>query len=134
MPDPIIAPMRATSNALRVGLSLLAAFFVVGGILHFVFPAAYASIMPAWLPWHAALVAVSGVCEIAGGLGVLLPHTRRAAGWGLILLSLAVLPANLQMLLNYDAAQAPLWQQGLLALRLPLQVPLIWWIWYATRR
>lgn len=125
--------MLQISNPRRIGLCLLAAFFIIGGILHFVFPAAYAGIMPAWLPWHAALVVISGIGEIAGGLGLLLPRTRRAAGWGLILLSLAVLPANLQMLLNYHAAHAPLWQQGLLALRLPLQAPLIWWIWCVTR-
>ena len=112
---------------------MLAAFFVAGGTLHFVFPAPYARIMPPWLPWHAALVAISGACEIAGGLGVLMPRTRRVAGWGLILLSLAVLPANVQMLLNSHAAQAPFWQQALLALRLPLQAPLVWWIWCVTR-
>ncbi|MDB5804824.1 MAG: hypothetical protein JWN73_2146 [Betaproteobacteria bacterium] len=125
--------MPTPSNARRIGLWLLAAFFIVGGLLHFAFPTAYAGIMPAWLPWHSALVAVSGVCEIAGGAGLLLLRTQRAAGWGLILLSLAVLPANLQMLLNYHAAETPLWQQILLALRLPLQAPLIWWIWCAMR-
>jgi uncharacterized membrane protein len=125
--------MFPASRAQRIGLILLAAFFITGGILHFVFPSAYAGIMPPWLPWHAALVAISGVCEIAGGIGVLLPRTRHVAGCGLILLSLAVLPANAQMLFNYHAAQAPLWQQALLTLRLPLQLPLIWWIWRVTR-
>lgn len=128
------APWLPLSRARRIGLLLLAAFFVIGGVMHFVLPDAYARIMPAWLPAHAALVAISGVCEIAGGLGVLHPRTRRAAGWGLILLSIAVLPANAQMLLNYHAAQAPLWQQALLLLRLPLQLPLIWWIWRMTQR
>jgi uncharacterized membrane protein len=118
----------------QIGLLLLCAFFGVGGVMHFVLPAAYANIMPSWLPWHAELVIASGVCEIAGAFGILLPRTRRLAGWGLVLLSLAVLPANLQMLLNYHAAHAPPWQQALLALRLPLQVPLIYWIWRVTRR
>jgi uncharacterized membrane protein len=119
--------------ARQIGQLLLAVFFGVGGVLHFVFPAAYAHIMPPWMPWHAELVAVSGACEIASAGGILLQRTRRLAGWGLILLSLAVLPANLQMLLNYHAAQSPLWQQVLLGLRLPLQVPLIYWIWRVTR-
>ena len=112
--------------------SLLGAFFIIGGLLHFVFPARYAAIMPPWLPAHEALVLISGACEIAGGLGVLAPSTRRVAGWGLIALSIAVLPANLQMLLNYQAAGAPAWQQALLWLRLPLQGLLIWWIWRAA--
>jgi len=69
---------------------LLALFFILAGILHFVFPAQYASVMPSWLPWHAELVAISGVCEIAGGLGVLWRRTRASAGIGLILLCIAV--------------------------------------------
>ncbi len=44
-----------------------------------------------------------------------------------------VLPANVQWLLDAHAAGHPLWQQALLLLRLPLQLPLIWWIWRVTR-
>lgn len=111
---------------------LLCAFFTIGGVLHFVLPDAYMRIMPPWLPAHHALVLVSGACEIAGGLGILHASTRRIAGWGLIALSIAVLPANLQMALNYQQAGAPAWQLALLWLRLPLQGLLIWWIWRAT--
>ncbi len=120
---------------MRPGFSqcLLAAFFVTAGILHFVFPASYLKIMPPWLPWHPQLVWISGACEIAGGIGVLLSVTRWAAGIGLIALSLAVLPANVQMLLNAHAANAATWWQAVLALRLPLQGLLILWIWNATR-
>jgi uncharacterized membrane protein len=115
---------------------LLGVFFIVAGILHFVFPAAYASVMPAWLPWHAALVAVSGVAEIAGGAGVLAPWpvVRRAAGWGLIALSIAVLPANVQMLQDGWAAHRPAWQLALLVLRLPMQGLIVWWIWRVAAR
>ena len=115
-----------------IGRALLAAFFIVGGIMHFVLPDTYARVMPAWLGWHAELVAISGVCEIAGGVGVLVPLVRRLAGWGLILLSIAVLPANVQMLLDGLRDSRPAWQIGLLVLRLPLQVALIWWIWRVT--
>jgi uncharacterized membrane protein len=116
-----------------VGRALLAAFFIVGGILHFVFPATYAGVMPPWLGWHAGLVAISGGCEVAGGAAVLVPQLRRAAGLGLILLSVGVLPANVQMLINglHDGRAG--WQIALLALRLPLQAALIWWIWRVTR-
>jgi uncharacterized membrane protein len=115
-----------------IGRGLLAAFFIVGGTMHFVLPDTYARIMPAWLGWHAELVAISGVCEIAGGIGVLVPRVRRLAGWGLILLSIAVLPANVQMLLDGLRDSRPAWQIGLLVLRLPLQAALIWWIWRVT--
>ena len=112
---------------------LLAGFFVVAGCLHFVFQASYMKIMPPWLPWHFVLVMISGMFEIAGGLGVLFQCTRRCAGYGLILLSLAVLPANLQMLLNAHAAGDALGWQALLLMRLPLQLLLIFWIWRATQ-
>lgn len=116
------------------GRYLLAAFFTVGGVMHFVLPATYASVMPPWLPWHAALVAISGVAEIAGGVGVLLAPVRRAAGWGLIALSVAVLPANVQMLQDGLAAGRPAWQIALLVIRLPLQAALVWWIWRVAAR
>ena len=75
----------------------------------------------------------SGACELAGGIGLLPARTRRLAGAGLIALSLAVLPANVQMLLNARAAGDPAWQQALLLARLPLQAVLIWWIWKVGR-
>jgi uncharacterized membrane protein len=116
------------------GRALLAAFFIIGGVMHFVLPATYAGVMPPWLPWHAALVALSGVAEVAGGIGVLVPPLRRAAGWGLIVLSVAVLPANVQMLQDGLAAARPGWQIALLVIRLPLQAALIWWIWRVAAR
>jgi uncharacterized membrane protein len=117
-----------------IGRALLAAFFIVGGTMHFVLPDTYSRVMPAWLGWHAQLVAISGVCEIAGGIGVLVERVRRLAGRGLILLSIAVLPANVQMLLDGLRDGRPAWQIGLLVLRLPLQGALIWWIWRMTTR
>jgi len=119
---------------LRVLRIFLALFFIVAGVLHFIFPAQYASTMPAWIPWHDALVALSGLCEIAGGLGVLWVRTRMAAGIGLILLSLAVLPANIQMLIDAQQSDASWWLLTLLWLRLPLQGLLIFWIARLARR
>ena len=112
---------------------LLALFFIVAGCLHFIFPANYMRVMPPWLPAHLSLVLVSGGFEILGGIGVLLPRVRRIAGIGLILLSLAVLPANVQMWLNAQAAGSELGWQMVLLLRLPLQLLLIYWIWCATQ-
>ena len=110
----------------------LAAFFVMGGTLHFVFPNSYARIIPPWMPMPLLMVWLSGAFEIAGGLGVLDLRWQRMAGWGLIALSLAVFPANVQMLLNAHAAHQSLVAQALLLLRLPLQILLIYWIWRAA--
>jgi uncharacterized membrane protein len=100
---------------------LTAAFFVGVGFWHFANPAPFLHIMPPWLPAPAALVAISGAAEVAGGLGLLLPATRRAAAWGLLALLVAVYPANLHMAFNEvylpDLPRMP-W---LLWARLPLQ-------------
>ncbi|MEO8637210.1 MAG: DoxX family membrane protein [Gemmatimonadales bacterium] len=112
---------------------LLAVLFLTGGVLHFVIPALYIGIMPPWLPKPALLVAISGAAEIAGGIGLLLPTTRRAAAIGLILLLVAVFPANIQMLLLYRARGVAWWGELLLWLRLPLQFLLIWGVWRVSR-
>lgn len=127
-------PTPHRQHRLPLSRCALALFFSVAGLLHFIFPAAYAGIMPPWLPAPLLLVYVSGACELAGGIGLLPMATRRLAGIGLIALSLAVLPANVQMLLNARAASDPAWQQALLLARLPLQAALIWWIWTVGRQ
>lgn len=112
-------------------LRLLAAlFFTAAGIGHFIVPSFYLSMMPPWLPAHGFLVQLSGVAEIAGGLGLLIPQVRRAAGIGLILLLIAVFPANIQMLQNARATGAP--ELGLWV-RLPFQILFIWWVLVVSR-
>ena len=112
----------------------LAALFLSGGVMHLLKPALYRPIMPAVLPAHDALILISGLAEIAGGVGLLIPRTRRAAGLGLILLLVAVFPANVEMLRLYRMRGAPAWAELLLWLRLPLQAVLIWWTWRVTLR
>jgi uncharacterized membrane protein len=118
----------------RVALVLCALFFVGAGIGHFTMTDFYVSIMPPYLPAHRELVNLSGIFEILGGLGVLVPATRSAAGYGLIALLIAVFPANLHMALNPDAYVAqgiPYWS---LYVRLPFQLLFMAWAWWATRR
>lgn len=108
--------------------------FVVAGTIHFILPAAYLAIMPPFLPWPAQLVVISGVAEILGGLGVLLPVTRRLAGYGLIALLIAIFPANIEALrtgMSIGGHSVPPWT---LWARLPLQALLIWWVYYACLR
>jgi uncharacterized membrane protein len=107
----------------------LSALFVVAGVLHFVIPGFYLAMMPPWLPAHALLVQLSGVAEIAGGIGVVRARTQRAAAWGLIALLVAVFPANIQMLLNAIDAHAATTSVVALVVRLAFQPLLIWWVW-----
>ena len=89
--------------------------------------------MPPYLPLHRELVYLSGALEIAGGLGLLARSTRRSAGVGLILLLIAVWPANVQMLLDAREARKPAWWVALLWARLPVQLVLVAWVWRASR-
>ncbi len=112
--------------------TLLGATFILAGLNHFRSPEAYLQIMPDYLPAHEQLVAISGVAEMLGGLGVLLPPTQRAAGWGLVLLLLAVFPANIyatQHGMELFGKNVPRW---MLWARLPLQFLLIWWVYKAS--
>jgi len=114
--------MIALRTGLRVILSLL---FLAAGTLHFLRPAPFVQIVPPYLPYPLTLVYVSGGCEILGGCGVLLPYLRRAAGWGLLLLLVAVFPANLHMALaNVQIEGLPM-PQWLVWLRLPFQLILM---------
>jgi uncharacterized membrane protein len=110
----------------------LGAFFICAGINHFVMPRAYRRIVPPRLGGHAApLVAISGAAEVAGGVGVLLEPTRRAARAGLIALLAAVFPANLYMARVPERFPGiPRWA---LYARLPLQPLMMWWAWRASR-
>lgn len=116
----------------KISQILLALLFSTTGILHFLFPAPYARIIPPIFPAPLRLVAISGLCELLGGIGVLIPRVRRPAGIGLIALLIAVFPANIYM--EWLQQQAHGWTPYtfVLVLRLPLQFPLIAWVYYAA--
>lgn len=115
----------------RVARYLLALFFVGVGVTHFTNEEAFIAIVPPYLPAARALVWISGVFEILGGLGVLFVRTRRRAGIGLIALLVAVFPANVHMALHPEAfPELPAW--GLYA-RLPFQLLFIAWVWWVTK-
>ena len=116
----------------RIALFLAAAFYITAGILHFKKTAFYLKIVPPYIPWHLAVVQISGVCEILGGLGLLIPLTRRAAAWGLVALLIAVFPANVYMVTDPVAAGASSISPVLLWGRLPLQLVFIAWVLWAT--
>lgn len=102
------------------------------GVLHFVSPKGFERIVPKSLPAPRLLVYVSGVAEVAGGLGLLIPVTQVWAAWGLIALYVAVFPANINMAVNdlpLGHQKMPKWA---LYARLPLQFVLIGWAWLFT--
>ena len=118
----------------RVLLWLMAAFYVFAGVMHFVRPDYYTPAMPPYLPWHEALIFLSGVAEVGLGIAVLIPSLRRWAAWGIIALLIAIFPANVHIALynvpmfgNPEGAGIFNW------IRLPLQLVLILWAWWYTQ-
>lgn len=112
---------------------ILAISMMVTGVLHFVFPEPFIKIVPSLLPYPAALVYISGFFEILGGIGLLIPAVSQAAAWGLVLLFIAVYPANINMAVNHiQIANIPN-SNWLQAIRLPFQFVLIAWAWWLTR-
>jgi uncharacterized membrane protein len=114
-----------------VGRSILAVLFVAAGINHFINPEFYLRMMPPYLPWRLPLVLISGAAESALGVGLLVPSLRKWAAWGLIVLLIAVFPANIYMTMHPELFPeipvAALW------LRLPLQALLVLWAFVYTR-
>lgn len=111
---------------------LLAIFMIVAGTLHWVTPDPFVKIVPSFLPYPLALVYISGVFEILGGIGLLVPPVSQAAAWGLIALFIAVFPANINMAVNQiqmdGIPDSDLLRWG----RLPFQAVLIAWAWWYT--
>ncbi len=115
----------------KASLLLMAHFYILAGINHFLNPQFYLRIMPPYLPLHRELVLLSGLVEVLLGAYLLVPAWRRWAAWGTIALLVAVFPANVYQLQAGGAGMdVPLWA---LWLRLPIQALLIAWAYQHAR-
>ena len=106
--------------SIEIGSIILMSIFYVGvGIKHFTNPMWFIKIVPPILPYKLSLVYISGFLEILFGILILFPTTRYIAAWGLILLLIAVFPANIYLAMTNGAAlnTTPLIAWG----RLPFQ-------------
>ena len=109
-------------------LYLMASMYVIAGIFHFARPKMYLRIMPRYLPAHKLLVYLSGLAEIALGIGLCFPLTKDLSIYGIIIMLLIFLLVHFYMLSSKKAgAGIPQW---ILLVRLPLQFLLIWWAWF----
>jgi uncharacterized membrane protein len=120
-------------TAKRVTRGIVALAMVSVGVMHFTQAEWFAQIVPPFLPAPVWLVWISGVFEILGGIGVLVPRVRALAGWGLVLLYLAVFPANIYMAVAPVAVNGVVPERWLVWARLPLQPVFMWVAWWCTR-
>jgi uncharacterized membrane protein len=105
----------------------LAAVLITTGTWHLASPSGFESIVPGFLGSPAFWVAASGVAELGCAALLVLPRTRRLAGWACVALFVVVYPANVKMAI--DSVNGP--GSALIAWgRLPLQIPLVLWAWY----
>ena len=115
-----------------ISLGWLIAAYATAGILHLTLPGPFISIVPGWVPWPGEVVRLTGLCELAGALGLVIPRTRRLAGFMLALYAVCVFPANLYHALSHVHVP-PLpdswWYHGP---RLLAQPVLVWWALYAS--
>ncbi|MCW5701999.1 MAG: DoxX family protein [Bradyrhizobium sp.] len=111
---------------------VLAAFYATAGVAHLMAPEKFLLITPSWVPFAPAVILITGLCEIAGAAGLLVPTLRRPAGLALAAYALCVWPANFKHAI--DGIDLPWlasswWYHGP---RLALQPVIIWWTLYAA--
>jgi uncharacterized membrane protein len=118
-----------------LGLAFVFLWFFIGGIAHFAFTETEMRIVPPSIPWPRATVLVSGVFELLGAVGILIPATRRAAGVGLFILTIAVTPANVYMLQHAELFKmSPLALQLRLVVQVLLLALILWSTWNPVSR
>jgi uncharacterized membrane protein len=115
----------------HVGKWAFAALFLVVGAGHFVATDRFVRIMPPYLPQPRMLVLLSGVIEIALGVLLLVPWSSRLAAWGIIVLLIAVFPANIYLYQHQEILALP---PIVHLIRLPLQGVFLFWAYAYTKR
>lgn len=115
---------------------LLAIFYLLAGITHLRSPEGFLAITPGWVPYPEFVVAATGLAEIAGAIGLMIPRMRYAAGIGLALYALCVWPANIHhMVNNIEVAgrSASIWYHGPRMIVQPVIIWLALWVGGVTR-
>ena len=115
------------------GALAFACAFVISGSMHFTSPERFLAMIPPQLPEPLLLVYVSGVFEILGALGLAYRPTRRLAGIGVILLLLAIFPANVYVAMAGKSVEGLPQGAWYYWARLPFQFVYIAWVWWCSQ-
>ena len=121
--------VKQLSSWRDAGRGALVIMFLFTGVSHFTsMKYDFAAMIPAPLPNELWVIYLTGVLEIAGAIGLLIPRTRKLAGVCLVLLLIALFPANVYAALNEvplrGEAPTPLWLRGPMQL---LYIGIVWW-------
>ena len=119
-----MARIETCQDRCRIGLGV---FYLVAGILHVLLPKPFLSIVPGWVPDGAQVIWATGLCELAGAIGLQHPRFRRHAGLALALYAICVFPANIKHAVDsLTATNVSPWQWLYHTVRLPLQPVIVW--------
>ncbi len=124
-PSPVHPRLRATLRW------LLALIYIGVGLVHLRSAPGFLAIMPAWVPYPLEVVRITGVCEILGGVGLLIPRLRWISGVMLALYAICVYPANLHHAfgqVSVGGLPSSWWYHGP---RLAFQPVFVWWALFA---
>jgi uncharacterized membrane protein len=115
----------------KLSLYIMCLLYVIAGIFHFIIPEFYNKAIPTYLPAHAFLTYLSGLCEIVFGIMLLKDAIRKIAAYLIIAMLLVFMIVHVQMLADFLMDETkPLW---LAILRIPLQFVLIAWAFSFTK-
>lgn len=120
------------TGARRLARRALAAIFIVDAGLHVFAPAPFVAITPSWVPQPALAVLLTGIAALAGGVGLLIPATRRWAGTALAVYTVSVFPANVNHAFQNIAMNGVTLSWLYHGPRLALQPVFVWWCLWAS--
>lgn len=123
--------MAAERRARVAARLLLALFYGAAGILHLKSPDGFLAIMPDWVPAPRAVVIGTGLAELAGSAGLMVPALRRAAAWGLAAYAVCVFPANIKHAVEGVDVSGVVLGWGYHGPRLLAQPLVVWWALWA---
>ena len=127
-PFPLGTRQGRTRTILRL---VLAAAYLAAGVLHLYMPAPFLRITPAWVPFPATVIAFTGLCEVAGAIGLMLPRLRWWAGVMLAAYAVCVYPANIKHAYDQVIIAGELHSLAYHAPRLLFQPVIVWWALFA---
>ena len=125
-----VNPYKDFKTNVRIGTGLT---FIFAGVSHFLIPDTFMKLMPPFVPFPLAMVYISGVFEILGGIGLIVSKTKKLAGYGLILLLLAVYPANIYVAWKNIQLGGFMSNSIYQWFRVILQIPLIFWVYWTAK-